>query len=110
MPKTSVLNSLEAIIETAEKCRNAYFWSAPSSASARRYMERENSIPEITWRDGKDTYTAEYVVSCSCHNVYAKGIYTRNGNKTTLTAIKNSYNRMLKKEEESHEEHNTIPA
>lgn len=94
----NILNSLESIMDSAERCKNAYFWQSPQSARARRSFERENSVPEIAWRDGKDIYTAEYVVKCSCNNVYARGIYTKNGNKTTLTAIKNSYKRLLKQE------------
>lgn len=94
-----ILNSLESIMDSAEKCKNAYFWHSPQSANSRRSFEQENSVPEIAWRDGNDTYTAEYVVRCSCNNVYARGIYTKNGRKTTLTAIKNSYNRLLKEEQ-----------
>ena len=95
----NILNSLESIMDSAERCKNAYFWQSPQSANSRRSFERENSVPEITWKDGKDVYTAEYAVKCSCNNVYARGIYTRNGRKTTLTAIKNSYNRLLKEEQ-----------
>lgn len=33
-------------------------------------------------------------MSCSCRKVYATGYYTKDGKKTTLTAIKNSYKRL----------------
>lgn len=82
------------IINQAEKFRSAYFFTPPAGAKMRRSYERYNSRDEITWQDGKDVFTAAFDVTCSCSNVYAKGHYTRNGKKTTLTAIKNSYKRM----------------
>lgn len=86
--------NIRAIIETAEHFRSAYFFRPPCSASSRRAYERQHSIPEITWAEGGHVYTASYTVQCSCSNVYASGTYTRDGKKTTLTAIRNSYNRL----------------
>lgn len=44
-----------------------------------------------------NTYTARFVYEESYNNVYAYGVYTRNGKKTTLKAIKNSLKRMEQK-------------
>ena len=85
---------IEAIINEAENMKNCYFWNSPATASARRSYEEKHTHEEISWTDGKDTYTAEFVVICSCKNIYAQGRYTKNGNKTTLTAIKNSLKRL----------------
>lgn len=90
----TISNQILDIIDQAEKFRNAYFFTPPAGAKMRRSYERYNSRDEITWQDGKDTFSAAFDVTCSCSNVYAKGRYTRNGKKTTLTAIKNSYKRM----------------
>ena len=90
----NTLQKIEAIITEAENMKGAYFWNSPSHAKGRRAYEKEHSHPEVAWTDGKDTYTAEYVVSCSCRNIYTQGIYTKNGKKTTLRAIKNSFNRL----------------
>lgn len=89
-----IIESIRKIIDTAEKFRSAYFWSSPSCAASRRWMEKQNSVSEITWDEGGHTYTASYSVTCSCKNVYASGYYTKDGKKTTLTAIKNSYKRL----------------
>ena len=86
--------AIRGLIETAERFRNAYFWTPPCSASSRRWYEEKNTVPLITWEEGGHAYTAEYIVSCSCRNVYARGEYTRDGEKTTLTAIRNSLKRM----------------
>lgn len=88
------IKSLSRIVEEAENMKNAYFWNPPGNAGGRRSYEKYHSHAEITWQDGKDTYTAKYIVSCSCKNIYAYGIYTKNGNKTTLTAVKNSLKRL----------------
>ena len=85
---------IEAIINEAENMKNCYFWNSPATASARRSYEEKHTHEEISWIDGKDTYTAKFVVTCSCKNIYAQGHYTKNGNKTTLTAIKNSLKRL----------------
>ena len=92
------IKSIESIINEAEVMRNCIFFTSPGSASGRRSYERKHSHPLVTWQDGKDIFTAEYTVSCSCRNVYASGEYTRNGKKTTLTAVKNSLKRLKEKE------------
>lgn len=89
-----LISKIEAIVNEAECMKNSYFFSSPANASGRRYYEVKHSHEEITWTDGNNVFTAEYTVSCSCRNVYARGIYTKNGNKTTLTAIKNSLKRL----------------
>lgn len=86
--------TVAAIVETAERFRNSYLWTPPKYASGRRYMERQNTYREVEWIEGGRAYTARYDVSCSCNNVYASGTYTRDGEVTTLTAIRNSLKRM----------------
>lgn len=88
------LKALEAIIDEADTMRGAYFFRPPMSASNRRSYEKRHCHDRIEWTEGGHTYSAEYVVSCSCANVYARGTYTRDGKPTTLTAIRNSYNRL----------------
>lgn len=89
-----LIKKLEEIVNTADKFKNSYFWSPPKNAAARRSYEVYYTKDEIKWIDGKDTYTASFDVQCSCRNIYAKGHYTKNGNKTTLLAIKNSLKRI----------------
>ena len=88
------INAVRAIVKEAEAMRGAYFFRSPGSAGSRRSYERYHSHEEVRWVEAGHEYTAEYVVSCSCANVYAKGVYTRDGSPTTLTAIKNSLKRM----------------
>ena len=94
----TTLRAIAQIIETADKFRSSYFWTPPSGASARRYIEQINSHKTVRWTEGGHEYTAAYSVRVSCWNVYASGTYTKDGRKTTLTAIKNSYKRMTKGE------------
>lgn len=91
---SALLEQLENLFEKAEKFRGAYFFTPPANANGRRSYEEYHSIPEFTFMENGNTFTCEFNVSCSCKNVYAKGIYTKNGKKTTLTAIKNAYNRL----------------
>lgn len=89
-----IINAIEAIVNEAEIMRNAYFFTPPGNASSRRRYERQHSHEKIEWEEGGHIYTAEYITDCSCKNVYAHGIYTKDGNKTTITAVKNSLKRL----------------
>ena len=94
MNALEILKALEKIISTAEKFKSAYFWSSPQKAADRRSYEKYWSIPEFTFEyDGK-SYSAAYSVECTCNNVYARGIYYRDGKKTTITTLKNIYRKI----------------
>lgn len=88
------ITGIRQILEEAERMKNAYFFSPPQSAGERRNYEKFHSCPEITWTESGHIFTASFSVSCSCRNVYAAGDYTKDGKKTTLTAIRNSYKRL----------------
>lgn len=96
-----IMTKLNNIISLAEEMRNAYFWSSPGNAASRRWYERNHSVDKIEWDEGGHHYTAEYDTTCSCHHIYASGYYTRDGKKTTLTAIRNSYKRMEAADEQN---------
>lgn len=89
-----MIELIESIIAEADRMKSAYFFTPPTSAGERRSYEKRHSHPLVEWTEGGHTYTARYDVSCSCKNVYASGEYTKDGRKTTLTAIKNSLKRM----------------
>lgn len=89
-----VAHAVRGIVTEAERMRRAYFFTPPANAYGRRKYEQEHSHAPVTWEEGGHAYTAEYSVSCSCRNVYARGTYTRDGKATTLTAIRNSLKRM----------------
>lgn len=96
-----MLEKILAIINEAEKMRNAYFFKPPMSAGMRRSYEKKHSHNEITWNEDNHVYTARYEVRCTCNNVYAKGYYTKDGKETTLTAIRNSYKRLNEKRDQA---------
>ena len=100
MDKKELVLKVNMIVEEAKDMKNAYFFHSPQMASGRRQYEERHSHDMVEWTEGGNTYTAQYTVSCSCANIYAKGIYTKNGKTTTLTAIKNSLKRLDKELEE----------
>lgn len=91
---TDKIDDIQAIVDEAHRMRNAIFFDSPRTASERRNYEKRHSHDKVTWKEGGHTYTAEFDVNCSARNVYAHGIYTRDGVRTTLTAIKNSLKRL----------------
>lgn len=92
--RQQLIAQISALVDTAAKFKNAYFFSPPGNANGRRSYEKQHTIPEFSWEENGNTFTAKYIVDCSCKNVYAYGMYTKNGSKTTLTAIKNSLKRL----------------
>ena len=89
------LDKIADIINIAECCKYSYFWRDNGNCSSRRHTEREYNRDPVCWTDGDDEYSAEYKFSQSRKHTYARGIYYRNGVRTTLTAIRNSYNRLV---------------
>lgn len=90
----NTIAAISAIIAEAETMKNAYFFTPPTSASGRRSYEKYHSHELVEWEEGGHSYSAQYTVDCSCKNVYASGSYTKDGKKTTLTAIRNSLKRL----------------
>ena len=93
--RQELIKGLSHLVAIAERFQKAYFFRSPQSASERRRYERIYSVPQIEWKDGNDIYGARYEVRCSCNHVYAKGFYTKNGDWTTLTAVRNSLKRLI---------------
>lgn len=93
------IRELDELIQIAEKCKNAYFWKPEQSASMRRSREKYYSR-QVEWTEGGHEWSAETVMEQSCHNVYFRTNYTKDGKRTNLTAVKNSYKRM----KEAHDE------
>lgn len=88
-----ILNLIRQVITTAERLKNAYFWHGVPYKS-QKYYEQRDSVPEVTWEEGGHTYSAEIQTQYSNKHVYVNKYFYRDGNKTTLTAIKNSFCRM----------------
>ena len=89
------IEDLATLIHDDEKMKKSYLFTPPSIVSS----YKANDIhEEILWYEGGHIYRAEL----HCHNrgdfMLWLTFYTRDGNKATLTEIRNSYNRM--KEEE----------
>lgn len=94
MTPTEILFSLERVINVNETLKSAYLWHSPSTASARRFVEKKYSIPRFEFEyDGK-TYSVSLNVSCSCAHVYVYRDYRRNGDKVDIRVLKNVYRKM----------------
>lgn len=90
----SKIGHIEAVIDMADKMKNAYFWDNNMNAKLRESYDRYHSVPEVCWEEGGHTYSAAFSTQSSRHNVYAKGYYYKDDEKTNLRAIRCSYNRM----------------
>ena len=91
----SELAAIEEVIDTAEYCKGSYFWSPAGNASSRRWQE-EKYTHKAVWREGGHDWTAETQMSQSCRNVYFWTVCMKDGVKTNMRAVKNSYDRLRK--------------
>lgn len=89
-----IIAAVEEVVWCADRMRNSFHRFPPKTARERRRFEDRNTFDRVTWYEGTDVYTAAFETVCSARKIYAKGEYTKNGNKTTLTAIKNSLKRL----------------
>ena len=80
--------TIDEIIKQHEKFRNSYFWSPPSSSSARRSYEKRYSRDDVVFdHDGKH-YEISQTVSCSCRDIYYRFSVHVDGIKKTIRALK----------------------
>lgn len=91
----ALMMCIKNIIDEADRMAHCYWFVPQPVAAQRRIYDKRHSHELVEWTEGGHSYTAEFNVTSTCHNVYARGIYTRDGNKTTLKAIRNSYLRMI---------------
>ncbi|MBP5673270.1 MAG: hypothetical protein J6X49_12845 [Victivallales bacterium] len=90
------LDELEKLLLTEKKWAGCYVWRNVPNRHTRDWLAKKNTCPEIVWQIGKQTYSAEYRIDSNSHGYLSYGIYTKNGKKTTLTAIKSCYYKMCK--------------
>ena len=70
-----------------EYFRHAYFWTPPTNASGRRWMEKKNSWG-VGFRHEGVSYEYHSSVRCSAQNVYYKGRFTVDGERVTVRKFK----------------------
>ncbi len=82
----NVISTLTDIEKTSNKYKGCFFWQSPQKAADRRKQEFNESYDFTVFGD---VYNIELDLSISCSSFYfTKNIYF-NGNKTTMTKIKN---------------------
>lgn len=86
------VNDLKDLVDQNSYFKSAYFWSPPSSASSRRWYEKNHSRSLNGVFDGNEL-DLNLEISCSCKNIYVNRKYYVNGKKTTITKIKNLINK-----------------
>lgn len=99
---TNLERAITRAIDHHEHFSNAYFWSPPGQAAARRAMERNKSFAERFLLDGS-MYAYESSVRCSCKNVYYHGTFLVDGVKKNVRCFRAALARVtqLKKEVQS---------
>lgn len=90
-----LIERLERLFRQVDKYRGCYFWGGDNGNSSHRsWLEDQNNVAEFEWTEGGKHYTARFDTDYRRNYVMAHGTYTRDGNYTNLTAIKNSYKRL----------------
>lgn len=84
----STKSEINSFVQQWEKLAGAYFWTPPSSASARRSYEKYQSR-DISITIDSTVIEGSISVSCSCRNVYVTRKLVVNGEQKRITALKN---------------------
>lgn len=98
MENWDLVARIHHLLVVCDQLKNAYFWHAPTSAGGRRSLERRYSVPVIEWSEGGHSYSAAVQIDCSCHHVYVVKLFYKDGVKTTITSIRNSWLRLCAQE------------
>jgi len=80
-------DKVERALEQHLSFSKAYFWTPPSSASGRRWMERKNDWG-VSFRHEGVRYAYACSVRCSVRNVYYSGQFEADGKRVTVRAFK----------------------
>lgn len=104
MTRAETIAQLHALIRSADHYRNAIYMTPPAVAGGRRYEERRGTVPYFEWTEGGHKFAACYKVVCSACHIYARGSYTRDGEKTNLLAVKNSLKRLEQERDQEDKE------
>lgn len=90
-----------SLMESCQQTRGCYFWKGDNgNLAARAWRAKKYEVPEFGWTEGGHTYTAAFHFSQTRYKTYAHGVYTRDGEKTTILAIRNSINRLKENKDE----------
>lgn len=101
MTRTETIRMLRILVSIADHYRNAIYMTPPANASGRRQEDYRGTVPYFEWSEGGHQFSACYKVQCTVSHIYARGVYTRDGEKTTLLAVKNSLKRLEQEENEN---------
>ena len=81
------------VVEIADQMKNAYFWHPVGTASGRVYYDETHSACH-EWDEGGNHYSASFRTESSCAHIYTYRSYWKDGERTNLTAIRNSLKRL----------------
>lgn len=70
---------------------------SPRTNAEKRAFEKRYRIPEHHFEYCGHKYSVEYVIDCSGYTIFAHGYYYKDGEKTTLTTLKNIHKQLAAK-------------
>lgn len=99
---SEAITNATKMLDHHDRMKNAFFFTPPKSASARRSYEKYHTL-DIQFEYKGHTYAYESECECSCRNVYFTDGFRYDGKKTTATKIKNVLAKMEEEAESSKE-------
>lgn len=88
------IRHIKEIEYEAERMKYCYFWGGEGNRQHRDWYEKKHSVAEVEWWEDGHHYSASFDVECHYSYTKATGYYMKDGEWTTLTAIRNSRKRM----------------
>lgn len=90
-----LFEAYDSLCRSISRTQGCYFWRGDNgNRAARDWRAQQYEIPEFSWVEAGHTYTAAFSFYQTRNRTIASGSYTKDGKKTTITAIRNSVNRL----------------
>lgn len=97
MTDVQILSLICIIIGNHEKFKKACFMKGFDTYKERKAFNEKYTVPYTEFDYNGHRYSVQYDVKAYNTGIYVKGTYTKDGKKTTLTAIKNIYKQLIAK-------------
>lgn len=94
--KSYILNVLKKFVAHCNYYKGSYFWTPFRKADDRRKSEEKAEFEEVEFEYMNNNYKISASATVSCKNFYFDKVIKRNGEKTTMTVIKNLIKKLEK--------------
>lgn len=94
--ESNILNVLKEFVAHCDYYKGSFFWTPYLKAADRRKSEEKAEFEEVEFEYMDNNYKISASAIVSCKHFYFDKVIKRNGEKTTMTVIKNLIKKLEK--------------